>query len=90
MTLPREFISQTGYLTFAKNSNNVDYLRLAYVQAISIKTHMPCSNISLVVDQTTEKEITDTIRKEFTSIIVLNNDLTQDYGVFAKIGRAHV
>ena len=30
-------ISEKGFLTFVQNSNSVDYLELAYLQALSIK-----------------------------------------------------
>ena len=59
--------SQQGFLTIAQNST-VDYLRLAYVQAMSIKLTMPGSEYAVIVDQKTNQQITDSHKKVFDYI----------------------
>ena len=65
--------SQQGFLTIAQNSE-VDYLRLAYVQAMSIKLTMPGSQYAVIVDKNTLDKVTDTHRKVFDHVIVLDTD----------------
>lgn len=65
--------SQQGFLTIAQNSE-VDYLRLAYVQAMSIKLTMPGSEYAVIVDANTNLQINDNHRKVFDYIIVLDED----------------
>ena len=65
--------SQQGFLTIAQNGE-VDYLRLAYVQAMSIKLTMPGSQYAVIVDKNTLTEVTDTHRKVFDHVIVLDTD----------------
>ena len=47
---------QQGFLTFAQNSE-VDYLRLAYLQAMSVKLTMPTSKFAVIVDKKTQTQI---------------------------------
>lgn len=61
---------QQGYLTFAKNTKDVDYLRLAYAQALNIKATQKYNSYAVVVNSETEKLITDTHRQVFDYIIV--------------------
>lgn len=63
-----------GFLTIAQNTAEVDYLRLAYAQAMSIKLTMPDSQYCVVVDEDTEKQITDKHRNLFDNIVVLDED----------------
>ena len=63
-----------GFLTIAQNTAEVDYLRLAYAQAMSIKLTMPDSQYCVVVDEDTEKQITDKHRDLFDDIVVLDED----------------
>lgn len=63
-----------GFLTIAQNTDGVDYLRLAYAQAMSIKLTMPDSQYCVVVDEDTEKQITDKHRDLFDDIVVLDED----------------
>ena len=58
-----------GYLTFVQNSGSVDYLTMAYVQALSIKTTQTINNYSIVVDSATQQLITDQQRQVFDHII---------------------
>ena len=62
---------QQGYATFAQNSADVDYLRLAYLQALNIKATQKLNKYAVIVDQNTLKEVTDTHRKVFDYVIEL-------------------
>jgi hypothetical protein len=61
---------QQGFLTFAKNSNAVDYLHLAYIQALNVKATQRINSYAVVVDSKTNELVTDTHRKTFDYIIV--------------------
>jgi hypothetical protein len=69
--------AQQGFLTIAQNTD-VDYLRLAYVQAMSIKLTMPDSLYAVVVDAHTEQQITEDHKKVFDYIIALPHDYAKD------------
>lgn len=58
-----------GYLTFVQNNNQVDYLKLAYAQALSIKATQSISSYAVAVDQSTMKLINDQHKKVFDYII---------------------
>ena len=58
-----------GYLTFVQNSGSVDYLTMAYAQALSIKATQKINSYSIVVDRTTEQLVTDQHRQVFDYII---------------------
>ena len=60
-----------GYMTFAQNSGSVDYLTMAYVQAMSIKVTQQINSYAIVVDKDTEQAITDKHRSVFDYIIPL-------------------
>jgi len=66
-------LDQQGFLTFAQNSN-VDYLRLAYVQAMSIKLTMPNAKYAVIVDEATLAQVTDRHHKVFDYVIPLPVD----------------
>lgn len=59
-----------GYLTFAKNTDSMDYLRLAYAQALNIKSTQKINKYAVVVDSATNELITDVHRDIFDYIIV--------------------
>lgn len=63
-----------GFLTFAQNSDTADYLKLAYVQALSIKLTQKNNNCSVIVDQKTMDQVTDKHREIFDHIILLPED----------------
>ena len=56
--MSREFSDQQGYFTFVQNSNNVDYLSLAYLQALSIKLTQRRNNYAVCVDAQTRAQLT--------------------------------
>jgi hypothetical protein len=70
-------LDQQGFLTFAQNGD-VDYLRLAYVQAMSIKLTMPNSKYAVIVDAKTLEQVTETHRKVFDHVISLPVDYARD------------
>lgn len=63
-----------GFLTIAQNTDGVDYLRLAYAQAMSIKLTMPDSQYCVIVDKSTNEQITDEQRLVFDHVQVLDKD----------------
>lgn len=70
---------QLGFLTFAVNSNETDYLRLAYLQALNIKDTQKNNSCTVVVDTETAKLLTDNHRKTFDHIIEISSG---NYGAF--------
>lgn len=70
--------SQQGFLTFAQNTETVDYLNLAFVQAMNVKCTQKINEYAVVVDKQTEKQITKEHKKIFDHIIVLDNDLAEN------------
>ena len=63
-----------GFLTIAQNTAEVDYLRLAYLQALNVKSTHPGAKYAVIVDQATAKTITDQNKKVFDHVIVLDRD----------------
>lgn len=75
---PNSFKEQKGFLTFAQNSD-VDYLHLAYVQALSIKrTQREVTSYAVIVDANTKEKITDEHRAVFDYIIDLPVDASKN------------
>jgi len=70
----REFVDQVGYLTFAQNTE-VNYLRLAYIQALSLKVYMPESKYAVVIDTNTQDWMLPKYAEAFDYVIVLKQDL---------------
>ena len=68
---------QQGFLTIAQNTD-VDYLRLAYVQALSIKLTMPDAKYAVIVDEETLSKVTDKHRTVFDYVIPLPVDYAKD------------
>jgi hypothetical protein len=61
--------AQLGFLTVARNTEQTDYLQLAYVQALNVKRTQKNNQYAVVVDKKTFAEITDTHKKVFDYII---------------------
>lgn len=61
---------QLGFLTFARNSSDVDYLRLAYLQALNVKATQTNNRYAVVVDSATNELIEQKHRDVFDYIIV--------------------
>jgi hypothetical protein len=69
----------SGYLCIAQNSGDVDYLKMAYLQALSCKlTQILDNNFSVIVDKETAECVTDEHRAVFDKVIVLKHDLAQN------------
>lgn len=69
--------AQQGFMTIAQNSADIDYLQLAYLQALSIKITMPDSLYAIAVDSNTHSILTDDHHKVFDYVILIENDLAQ-------------
>ena len=66
---------QQGYVTFAQNTSEVDYLELAYLQAHNIKATQQNNRYAVIVDAATKELVNDNHRNTFDYII----DLPVDY-----------
>ena len=64
-----------GFVTFAQNTSTVDYLKLAYVQAMNIKLTQKINKYAVIVDKQTAQLVTDKHRQVFDYVI----ELTEDY-----------
>jgi hypothetical protein len=73
-----QYQAQQGFFTIAQNTADVDYLRLAYLQAMSIKLTMPGSLYAVAVDKITLESVTEDYRKVFDYIITIENDEAVD------------
>jgi hypothetical protein len=69
-----QYQAQQGYFTIAQNTADVDYLRLAYLQAMSIKLTMPGSLYAVAVDKDTLESVTEEHRQVFDYIVTIEND----------------
>lgn len=67
-----------GFLTFAQNSNSVDYLRLAYLQCQNVKATQKNNLFAVIVDKETNKKVTDSHRELFDYIVELPDDYATD------------
>ena len=64
----------SGYLCIAQNGEH-DYLRMAYLQALSCKlTQRDVTNFSVIVDRKTADQVTEEHREVFDKVIVLKHD----------------
>jgi hypothetical protein len=68
---------QQGFLTIAQNTD-VDYLQLAYVQAMSVKLTMPGSRYAVIVDKTTLQSVTEAHSKVFDYVITIEDDQAEN------------
>jgi hypothetical protein len=70
---------QLGFLTVACNTQETDYLQLAYLQALNIKHTQKNNKFAVVVDQKTLVDISDAHRKVFDYVIEAPK---HDFGTF--------
>lgn len=63
-----------GYLTFVQNSGDTDYLNMAYLQALTIKTTQNINQYAIVADKETLSQITNKHKKVFDYIIPIPGD----------------
>ena len=73
-----QYQAQQGFFTIAQNSDEVDYLRLAYLQALSIKLTMPGSLYAVAVDKNTLESVTEEHRKVFDYVVTIEHDEAKD------------
>ncbi len=66
--------SGRGFITFAQNTEQVDYLKLAYVQCMNVKLTQNNSKFAVIVDKSTKDRITDEHRNTFDYIVELPYD----------------
>lgn len=76
---------QLGFLTVACNTEQTDYLRLAYLQALNVKHTQKNNKFAVVVDQKTLSKITDEHRKIFDYIIEAPEHMFGPYGTEAFV-----
>jgi len=67
--------AQQGYFTFAQNTSDVDYLHLAYLQALNIKVTQRHNQFAVAVDAATRAQINEDHLSVFDYII----DITHDF-----------
>ena len=65
---------QQGFVTFAQNTPDVDYLELARIQALNIKATQQDNSYAVIVDASTKELVNDDHRNTFDYIIDLPND----------------
>jgi hypothetical protein len=63
------FKDQQGFFAFAQNTDTINYLELAYTQALSIKQTQKINKYAVAVDPATKKLITDEHLKVFDYVI---------------------
>jgi len=74
MRSPNTFSEQQGFFTFAQNTAEVDYLELAYYQAVSIKQTQQINSYAVAVDAETKEKINEDHRRMFDYIVDLPVD----------------
>ena len=65
---------QRGFLTIARNSQNTNYLELAYTQALSVKLTQKNNSVALLSDKNTLNAIEPKHEKVFDYVIELPED----------------
>lgn len=66
--------SSFGFCTLAQNTAEVDYLRLAYLQALNVKALHPGAAYAVIVDTETMKSVTPQHEEIFDYIVELQHD----------------
>jgi hypothetical protein len=69
-----QFKEQQGFVTLAQNTRDVDYLNLAYLQALNIKATQKENNYAVIVDAHTKEQVTEQHRDVFDYVIELPKD----------------
>lgn len=72
---------QQGFLTIAANTEDVDYLRLAYLQALNIKATQKIKSFAVILDANTAAMVTEQHRAVFDYIIKVPDSITGPYGL---------
>jgi hypothetical protein len=72
---------QLGFLTVACNTEQTDYLRLAYLQALNIKATQRITSYAVIVDAATAAQVQDYHRAVFDYIIEAPASVTGPFGL---------
>jgi hypothetical protein len=72
-----EHQAQQGFVTIAQNGK-VNYLQLAYMQAMSIKLTMPTAKYAVIVDNATRRLISNKHLEVFDYVITIEDDGAKD------------
>lgn len=75
--------AQLGFLTVACNTEQTNYLQLAYVQALNVKQTQKNNQFAVVVDNATMQKVTDQHKKTFDYIIEAPEHSFGPYGTEA-------
>jgi hypothetical protein len=76
---------QQGFLTLAINSAEVNYLELAYLQALNIKATQTHNSYAVIVDRLTEELIEERHRRVFDYIIPVNYDAVNPFSIEVSV-----
>ena len=60
---------QQGFVTFAQNTDTVDYLELAYIQALNVKATQKNNRYAVIVDAATKEKVNDDHHRVFDYVI---------------------
>ena len=76
---------QQGFLTLAINSDAVNYLELAYLQALNVKATQTHNSYAVIVDRSTEELIEERHRRVFDYIIPVNYDAVNPFSIEVSV-----
>ena len=76
---------QQGFLTLAINSATVNYLELAYLQALNVKATQTHNSYAVIVDRLTEELIEERHRQVFDYIIPVNYDAVNPFSLEVSV-----
>ena len=76
---------QQGFLTLAINSDSVNYLELAYLQALNVKATQTHNSYAVIVDRLTEELIEERHRRVFDYIIPVNYDAVNPFSIEVSV-----
>jgi hypothetical protein len=72
-----QHLEPVGFLTIAQNNSEVDYLKLAYLQALTIKRTMPNSRYCVLVDKKTYLYVCEKHLKVFDHVRIIDDDRSE-------------
>jgi len=75
-----QFKEQQGFVTFAVNSLETNYLELAYLQCLNVKATQEQNSYAVIVDEATNKLVTAQHRRVFDYVIVMG-DISHIFGI---------
>lgn len=75
---------QQGFLTIAANTADVNYLELAYLQALNIKATQKVRSFAVIVDSTTNQQVQEHHRQAFDYIVETPASTVGPYGLEAQ------